>query len=173
MTANPAAIRAIPAPSATNVTADRIIVPEVSFPAAPTAFSPAATPNNLPAIFPMPFPASPKIAFENVTIPGATALAILNPLYARYNFGSKTITFATVSECSSKNPENVAIPSFAVPITSEKFLMLSVLPNEPVSLLISVMIAPVASPSALPASIASIFSIFQYGVAFRCNSCIL
>lgn len=46
---NPAAINATPAPIATNAFADSRIVPDDSLLAVPTAFSPAATPNNLPA----------------------------------------------------------------------------------------------------------------------------
>ena len=92
---NPAAINATPAPIATNAFADSTIVPDDSLLAVPTAFSPAATPNNLPASVAIPFPVMLTIAPAKVLTPGATALTILKPLKATYNFGNSVIAFAT------------------------------------------------------------------------------
>ena len=109
------------------------MLPDDSLLASPTAFSPAATPNNFPAIAAIPFPVNPTIAFVNDTTPGATALTILNPLYATYSFGNNVIAFAISLSCSFRNPANVVNAPVAVPMLSEKFSTLFLFPKAPVS----------------------------------------
>ena len=77
--ANPALIAKTATPISANDFAAASICLEFVFAALPAAFSPAAMPRSLPAIFPTPPVVNFKIAPENVPTNGATVLIILKP----------------------------------------------------------------------------------------------
>ena len=166
---NPPLINATPAPSIINALADASIFLELAALLLPTASCPLEIPNNFPAILLIPAPASPAIALVNAPTNGATLFAILKPLYATKSCGSFDITFAIISECSSRNPAKVFNAPLAESIALLKELILSVEPNAPVIFPKSSPIAEKASPKAIFTSNASVFKTFQYPLALSRN----
>ena len=152
-----------------NAFADSIVLFTLSLLDTPTSLCPLEIPNNFPAILLIPLPARPAIALVNAPTNGATLFAILKPLYATKSCGSFDITFAIISECSSRNPAKVCNAPLAESIALLKELMLSVEPNAPVIFPKSSPIAEKASPKAFFTSDASVFKTFQYQLALSRN----
>ena len=83
------------------------------------------------------------------------------------------ISFATASECSSRNPAKVVSAPVATPSASEKVFTLSIEPNEPLRSPIDDLIAEIALPNAAPTSFTSSLNTFQYFPALSSTADVL